>query len=524
MDQATPKINPILGNGLAVTHMRHVEGYIDSVIRSVASGFPPWLKYLGCRRCDPVSEYAIATRPKSNRRTFDVARSDIYLMEYTFRLRDEEPIKRYMYLPYVSQAGIIYLAGSRYTISPVLADRVISVGMDYVFVRLLKAKLTFNRKSYQYNAGNRTENVQVIWSKIHNNRARGPAKYKITADCLLVHYLLCKYGFNGVFKHFLGYEPIVGGPEVGKEYDNNPQWVVCRSSNMKPRKLRAPMYRPSTINVAIPRDRYDINTQNMLAGFFYVVDHFPDRVLPEYVNDVRLWQVLLGHLIWSSDVSEGKLYSDVSEHIASLDVYIDNVTAVLLKDIGMACSNVYELFWRIIQKFNDWLMTSDDRVNTMYDKELSILPFVCMDFVSSINQLYFKLIGSKKELTNKDLISLMDQFLRMRLVHNLKKQHGEVSTCSTSGDNMALKITNLLVPQTKSTKSTTATQASIDDPATRLHASLAEVGGYASMPKSSPDGRSRLNLCLTIDPKGLVVRNPKHKQLIDSVQEKIRRQ
>lgn len=118
----------------------------------------------------------------------------------------------------------------------------------------------------------------------------------------------------------------------------------------------------------------------------------------------------------------------------------------------------------------------------------------------------------------------MDQFLRMRLVHNLKKQHGEVSTCSTSGDNMALKITNLLVPQTKSTKATTSTQTSIDDPATRLHASICEVGGYASMPKSSPDGRSRLNLCLNIDPKGRVVRNPKFKDLIDSVQGKIRRQ
>lgn len=40
MDAETPKINPLLGNGLAVEHMKHIENYLDAVFQSVASGFP----------------------------------------------------------------------------------------------------------------------------------------------------------------------------------------------------------------------------------------------------------------------------------------------------------------------------------------------------------------------------------------------------------------------------------------------------------------------------------------------------
>jgi len=56
-----------------------------------------------------------------------------------------------------------------------------------------------------------------------------------------------------------------------------------------------------------------------------------------------------------------------------------------------------------------------------------------------------------------------------------------------------------------------------------LHASIAEVGGYRSMPKASPDGRSRLNLRVQIGPTGLIMRSKTHERLLDDVQQMIRR-
>jgi hypothetical protein len=52
---------------------------------------------------------------------------------------------------------------------------------------------------------------------------------------------------------------------------------------------------------------------------------------------------------------------------------------------------------------------------------------------------------------------------------------------------------------------------------------VAEVGGYSALPKSAPDGRSRLNPCVNFDAKGVITRNPKFIELLDGVQEMIKR-
>lgn len=90
---------------------------------------------------------------------------------------------------------------------------------------------------------------------------------------------------------------------------------------------------------------------------------------------------------------------------------------------------------------------------------------------------------------------------------------------------MALKITNILVPQHKSSKTNKSkARVVLSDPTKRLHVSIAEVGGAWAIPKAEPDGRSRLNLTLTTDESGLVLRDPKYVELLDSVQQKLKRQ
>lgn len=526
LDSSVPKLNADICKGLATKHMPMVEEYIDSVFKSVAAGFPSGFKYLGCRRCDPIQEYAEISRNRNSKCTFDVARSDLYLMEYKFSYNDEPPISRYIYLPFVGTAGTIYLSGSRYVIAPVLADQVISVGLNSIFVRLLKAKLTFNRTSHHYRANGQTENIQVAWSKIYNKKATAiPIKATTSAKSTLVHYLLCKYGFSRMFEEYTNCKPIVGSVEIDTDRYPTTEWVICESSQLGPAKLKS-QYVPSDIKVAIRKEQYTDDIKNLIAGFFYIVDHFPQHVRPEYVDDNRLWMVLLGHIIWSGNVSPGKLYSDVHDHISSLDEYMDNVYSKKLKAIGYESKDIYHLFYRIISTFNEWLLTADDRVSTMYEKELSILPFICYELVSSINNLYFNLnAAKKKEFSNKKMLTLMNMNLRQGVFFRLTKDHGGVTTTGTSGDNMALKITNLLVPQSSSSKTTSQKGRTVlSDPTLRLHASIAEVGGAWALPKSAPDGRSRVNPTLQTTETGLVIRDPMYIDMLNSIQEKIRRQ
>ena len=338
IDRDTPNINPILGNGLAVAHMQHVESYVDQVFHAASKGFPEGLTYVGCRRCTPQEEFNIVTKKKGPKRMYDTARSDLIMMQYFFRYKGEDLEPRYIYLPFVSEAGSIMLGGSRFFVSPILSDRVISVSVANIFVRLLRDRLTFERTSHHYMVNGKRETIQVSWALIyHKNSKMKKLRSTVKANCSLMHYLLCKYGFTDTFLKFGNCRPIIGEAEINKNIYPEDEWVICTSTQVKPKGCGRTYYEPSNIRIAIRKDELTPMVKNMLGGFFYVVDHFPMRIKAslEYVDSKRLWMILLGHIIFSGSINEGKLYDDINDHITSLDEYLDSLVIVKLKDVGV---------------------------------------------------------------------------------------------------------------------------------------------------------------------------------------------
>jgi hypothetical protein len=119
---------------------------------------------------------------------------------------------------------------------------------------------------------------------------------------------------------------------------------------------------------------------------------------------------------------------------------------------------------------------------------------------------------------------MLDRAFNVRLIHRIVKDHGEITSTGYSGDCMAFKITNQVVPQQNSTRSKGGRggdRGSISDPSRQLHVSVAEVGSYSGMSKSDPSGRSRLNLCVRLNDKFVIVRDPGLRPLLDEVQEMI---
>jgi hypothetical protein len=542
VDQDTPKLNPILANGLACAHIPMSEAHIDSVWHAVARGFPPEFKYMGSERCTPQEEFNELTKKKNNKRYYDVAISDIYMQRYTFT-HEGEKIERYLKLPFVGPAGTLHVSGSRFIISPVHADTAISILPTNIFVRLIRAKVTFEREQQHYMAEGVRETAHVAWSEIYNkNKKTAEMKPAIDAHTTIVHYLFCKYGMTKAFQMVAGCTPVVGTQEtITEETHPSSDWVVCTSTKLRPVKTyKLKFHIPSNIAVAIPRAQYEDPKQgqvikNMVCGFFYIVDHFPTRVKPEWVDRESNWMILLGHLIWGSNVGDGRILSDVKEHIGSLDEYIDEIMRLKFIEIGMPIDNIYQLFGIILEKFNDWLLGAADNVSSMYGKELNILYYVLGDITKQINKFYFKLKSAhnskrdpqngKRALTKKEIENLMNATISPGLIYAITRTHGEVSTISSSGDNMAFKITSMLVQQANSTrqKGGKSDNATISDPTKRVHVSVAEIGGYTNLPKSEPSGHSRLNLCTKIDSKGVVLQDPELKPLLDEVQEMVKR-
>lgn len=541
MEETTPQLNPLLASGLATHQMVFAEKYIDEVFRSAAKDFPQGLTYAGCQRCTPEEEYLESVKHngskrggiKRSKKTHETARSDIYLMKYFFKFNGELLDPRYIYLPYVSQAGSLYISGSRFTISPVIQDRVFSIGPNNIFVRFVRDKITFERTLCAYMANGVRETEQMVHSRIHNEKSVNPT---VRAVSSMTHYLFCKYGFTESFKRFTGTIPLVMEEVDPQKYPED-KWVVCSTiytgQGMRPkgfgRGRAREYYEPSKTKVVVAREHYTPMVKAMIGAFFYVVDHFPQQMKSEYVDSTLQWQVLMGHILFSGGIGAGKLLEKMQSHIHSLDEYVDTIVRANMAEVGIHVNNLYEFFAIIIEKYNDWLLEGSSKINSMYDKELVTVYYALMDITKAIFKFYYKInaTAAKKELTKKEITNTMNSMMTARKIFDLRKDHGEVSTNSYSGDNMAFKITSILVPQSSATRKRAGKggdRGSIGDPSKKFHVSVAEIGSYSGMSKSDPSGHSKLNHHTKIDHKGRIIRNPDLVKMLDAAQALITRQ
>lgn len=540
---ATPKFNPTIMNGLAVEQMKGVESYVDSLFRSISKSFPEELKYIGGSRCTPQEEYQEITRKRNNRYTIDIARSDFFMMKYLFRYNGEDLPARYIYLPFVRQGGLMAIRGSMFSVSPVIADRAISFSSDSIFIPVQVAKLTFERLDYRYNEIGSMESEpadalykiesNVAWSTIYNQgSARRKGLYEVRAKHTLGHYLFCKFGVTETFLRFApDCDVRIGTPEqINYDKFDRSEWVICESMRVQPSSLKSPpgskgklSYRYNPIRLVVRKESMTLGLQSLIASFFYLADHFPDRIEPEYVESQRLWRVLMGYLIFGAGQSEAKLSDDIDIHIESLDEYMDERSRLDLHSVGVEAEDIYMLFNEAIGMLAKMIILADNVESTMYDKELMVLRYALFDINKAISHFKFTLQKViKKTKVKEEIITALKTKIGQEEIAKMNRGHGEVAGISSPGDNVYFKVTSILVPQTSATgggrgnKKTTLT-----DPSKYLHASIAEVGSYTNLPKTSPDGRTRVNMYLELIDGRRVKRNPKFVRLIDATQRKI---
>lgn len=533
----TPQLNPVTANGIVVEHMKEALNYVNSVIEAIAVAFPEGFTYDGCSYATPMEEYGEITRPRDSKRTYDLARNDRYMVRFNFSYAGKT-YSKLISLPFVGEAGIITVRGTRYVVSPVLSDKIISVDQNgKIFLRLLRSKLNFDRMPRYYFANGIRETIQVVKSSIYNHSIKGKtSKPVIKAETILVFYLLCKFGLADMFKIYTGVEPIVidenqyeSPDDIYKDYPKN-KWVVCRSMGVKPDTFKARMdYFPTNVALAIPINQYKSNAvKSLIAGFFYVADHFPHYINTTNVNDVNVWRVALGQVLWSSDISHGRLLHDINEHINGLDQYIDNVMVRKFASIGMPVKDIWELFYIIIERYNDWLFNSINNVSSLYDKEITILNFFFFDITTMFVKFFFKIIkasASTDGLTDSKIRNAINSTLFTDdIITKLVSKHGELSVVDSASDNRIFKVTQVIVPQDKTNKGMkTNDKPSLDDRRRFVDVSTAEVCTYTSMTKAEPTGWTRLNMHLEIAPNGSIIRHEDLRPMLDAIQAELRR-
>lgn len=552
-ERTTPRFTHAIASGIATVHIPKALKYIDEVWKSISREFPDCFFYKGFERCTPIEEYREGARKKTPTKTsrrvetklkkapkiaFDAARSDVFLAKFNFKFREPGTDKfvdssRYMYLPFVTKGGLITIAGSRFAISPVLQDIVISPDDDNVFAQLLCIKMIFRRLDYVYQVDGRNRSIQITWSNIYNKTPDMKSlQPTIKMETTLAHYLFCKFGVTKTFVDYFGVEPIFGTDEdITNDRYPEKDWVVCESRGVVPSNNSRMDYVRSRIRVAIPRDKFNQQVENLVGAFFYLVDHFPKRMVLRDIDNLWLWKVLMGHILWTGDMNEGLLHDKVRDHFKSIDQYMDLITQQKLKSINIIVSSTYDFFAHVMKHCSSWILQDSDRISSMYGKELSTLSYVLYDITHSIVETNFaihtayrrSLSDPKRPLTQKTIDEIFKKKLKPGPIFKITNGRPGVSSIAIPGDNMAFKLTTLLVPQTSSNKKVARRDGGGQLSSKILDASIAPCGGYLNIQKKTPTGRTRQNVYGTITPEYITAEPPKFAALLRQTNDKFKR-
>lgn len=550
----TPPMNRRIMENLSMSSLKYIEEYLDAQIKSVCQGLPDCLKYIGYRRCTSQEEYEEIAKARGNKRNFDIAHSSVYLVNYYFVFTDQlgkdHEIIRPIYLPYAEPGGIISISGSRYHIVPVLSDKVFTPGNNSIFVRLTQDRNNMYRMYHTVVIDGRRESRYVVYATIYRNTSTSKATLVTKAETILVHYLLGKYGFTKMFQRYTGVVPVYGLEEhFTEEAFPSDEWIVCKSRQRIPSTCLDKSYQPTNIAMAVKRKDWTPEIETLIMGFYYIVDHFPDRfmlpkmkdvidsdgvvtrvkaeysfdeahyMLKRYFDDVALWKILVGLIRFGNQYGEHKLHKDVSEHFESLDAYLDTMSKEKLLERGIELENYFDLLFYLSVNMSEMVLEGSDSGLNVYGKNLEILYYILYNILYGFTTVKFTLnkIASRRPLTKKDVESTL--MVNVSTGSILKIHSGKIITKSVSysGDHMYPGVTSVIAEQENRAGADRGDSGRVTvGPQNRLDISMITTGSVLNLPKGNPTPLARVNPWIKIDDRtGTVLENPKFKELID---------
>lgn len=527
IDSQLPNFNPVVAEGIACKHLDVAELYVDRVLKEAAKDFPPGFEYVRWSYPTPREVYEYVSAKRNNRQTVEMSESTLKMIFLHFRHNGEDLKPRPLYLPYARSGGIITLMGSRFAVSPVISDRAISVNEDSIFIPLNRDRLTFFRHLYTFSIqGTGPTSAWVPFINLHHGGGKrsgllSSVKPIMDAKTSNAHYLFCKYGVHTTFA-MCGAEIVAGYEEINIVNYPTEEWVICESTGYKPRGLRTKHYVPCNIKIAVKTAQFTLRIRSVMAAFFYIADHFSERVTVADLNGDSLMRVLLGHLIFASNESEGKLKNNIDTHMSSIDRYVDGMVLSWLKEANIFVNNIYDLFMNIIDTFTERVATSNNSMASMYGKRLVVLRYALFDITSSINSMLYMLQKkSKKPLTSTDINGVLNKYLNPRLAIRMNRGHAEVSSVSSSTDNNATRISLSAVLQSRTSANGARSKTATFGANLVMHSSIIDVCQYNNLPKSEPTGRERLNPFVDLTMDYVTQPSEQYRELLETMQDEI---
>ena len=529
-------INQNIARGLAVKELKNVEKYMDKVWKSAAVSFPPNLYYESYRRCTPEEINSFLLRRYDSKTFYELSETDTFFVMYKFRYSDpysgvDKNFHVVIRLPFVGKANTMRIMGTKYTIMSVAADPVFSASKTDYFLSLNKRNEKFYRFTYNFACRGIRHSASVVWSNMHGveggNRSKKKNVSVITANknsrkrgidrCPIALYLFCRLGLTESFKRFDAEVKVLEDESQAEKLEAQ-GWHICKSSKSVTSTVRGTKTKSKTITndliLAVKKDVLDTQLKCLIASFFFITDGFAQKVKAQYVDEPRQWQVILGYTVFTEDkYKEGLMIQRIEQYLKSLDGYIDIISKESLEEIGVYVDNIYDLFIYIIKNIQSALLHSNPI--TMYNKKITVTPYLMSDIVAGINMFVFNLNKIKPNLLSyTTIVDVLKQNVKMDTIIQGIEKHREIVLVNSSCDVTIYEHTAKIILQSQITgKNSKNIQSSIEDK--NIDVSVAEFGSYRTHTKKEPTGRSVMNLFVNISPNGMIIRNERLRPLLD---------
>lgn len=540
-DELTPRLNPDIMRGLATEHLKGSMEYLRSVAKRNFHGCVPGMVFLGFEKCTPEEEFREWTRMRTNKRQFDFAESYIYMARLRLGLdmgdgRIQEMKTKYICVPYVTDGGLMKLSGSLYHVKPVLTNKVISPGHRLLFVRMLGTRKNFYRAGYSIKVNGERQTTFVVHSAIYDAKTstkKGSGPVTTRAVSTMTHYLLLRYGYTETFRKYLGHVPVIGyAEEITPEKYPESDWVIVSTAHAqsKPSGVTEAIYESSQIRLAVRKDKWDQSTIALVSELFYVIDHFPSYVKVADVDNLNNWTLLMGYILVGGQYTAGRIFSQMTEHLTSLDDFVDEFATDKLSEKGYDVQDFYDLAAMLSMKFPD-LLAENDRAGNIYEKYYDVMYHVMRPITYALTKTRYALQHAAKRVGpgrgdtgNGALFNSLDQVLTRRLspgvIFSLNSDGTVLETVSYCGDHWYPRITSKVSEQEKASGGKGGRRGTSD--ADHLDVSMIECGSLLFLPKSDPTPVANLNPYAYICRRtGSVIPNPKLAERLARTKEKL---
>ena len=524
--ETSVRFNPRFVNGYAKLDLARGINYVNSLMVCAQQSFPSKLLYEGLEICTPEKAFEVLTTQKRNdkRYIYDFARNDFYLIQLNFSF-DGATFPIYMYMPHPEE--VIYIRDKPFYIKPVMADPLISVSADGLFIPLNQTRMTTRARSFFIYKDSKLLQVKIHETTIHHTlksiqeKDNKEARQRITTNA---HYLFTKEGYKEAFQRFkavvqAGYSDTINSNNYPEE-----DWVIYSSAWADTKEPQITDYGEVNVEhnvlLAVKKSTINPDVESVVGAFFYILDLLPNIDDIDYLDDPAWWVVKMGKIILGNDTDDRILVSKMGSHFKTIDTYIDAMAINLMRDNDIFITDIYGyLEWQICN-FDQYRYRPEADQATMYGKYLMVNTYVFKPVREAIfNAIYeMRQKSDSTKLTQREVENKLSRWLKIDICTHMNSNCPNVSAVMSSTDSRLLKIGLEIVPQDNMrTTKIKRTPKMLRNPKWKFDRSFIDAGSFSAMSKHEPIGKDGVNPCINIGLDGKIQPQAEFEEILSSV-------